>query len=243
MRFRRYLKKIEPALEVPYPERRDLMAEISSHLDDLFDELRAEGLEEAEAEERAVRIMALDDSFLRSMDRVHAPAIRRALAVLPPPISTLVEHVGVGLLAFLVFGFVIVEEKAMIRFFVEMGYFMIPLNLMGLAILILAGERVFSLYIKKDHGEHNIHRRLLSFKFLGMACSLVGVIGTLMGYFQAFSSADRIKAKFDGVFPIWEVSRIAMSTTIWGLTLALVASIAWYVFSAKAGSIERMRLN
>ena len=71
---------------------------------------------------------------------------------------------------------------------------------------------------------------------------LVGVIGTLMGYFQAFSAAERITIKFGGTFPIWEVSRIAISTTIWGLTLALVASIAWYVFRSKGLRIQQMQL-
>lgn len=127
----------------------------------------------------------------------------------------------------------------MYKFFAEMGFFMIPLNLMGLAILVLTAERIFSIYIRKDERAANLSKRLLSFKFLGAACCMVGVIGTLLGFFQAFGAADRITARFGGAFPIWEVSRIAMSPTIWGVTLALLAAIAWYAFSAKAASIEQ----
>jgi uncharacterized membrane protein (UPF0136 family) len=176
------------------------------------------------------------------MDAVHAPRLRRALATLPPPLSMVIEHFSVGLVAALVLFTVILQEEAMLRFFTDMGFFMYPLNLMGLAILFLAGERVFSLYIKKDHSEGNLGRRLLSLKFLAVACTIVGVIGTLLGFFQAFSAADRIAAKFGGTFPIWEVSRIAISTTIWGLTLALVAAIAWYAFRAKSTRIAHMRV-
>lgn len=242
MRFRRYLKYLERGLDVPYPERKSLLKEISTHLEDLYEELRQEGLDEAAAEAKAIKTMALDDSFVASIDEVHAPLVRKALAFLPPPVSVVIEHVGIGLLAAVALITVIAQEEAMIKFFAEMGLFMFPLNLMGLAILILAGERVFSLYIKKDHSEANLGRRLLSLKFLGVACGLVGVIGTLMGYFQAFSAADRIMQKFGGTFPIWEVSRIAMSTTIWGLTLTLLATVAWYVFRAKGARIAQMQL-
>ena len=145
MRFRRYLKYLERGLDVPYPERESLLKEISTHLEDLYDELRQEGLDETAAEAKAIRVMALDDSFVASIDEVHAPVVRKALALLPPPVSVVIEHVGIGLLAAVVLITVIVQEEAMIKFFAEMGVFMFPLNLMGLAILILAGERVFSL--------------------------------------------------------------------------------------------------
>ena len=39
----------------------------------------------------------------------------------------------------------------MIRFIADGGLFMIPLGLMGLVILLLGGERLFSLFVKKDH--------------------------------------------------------------------------------------------
>jgi hypothetical protein len=242
MRFRRYLQQLERGLEVPYPARKGLLQEIASHLEDLYGELRKEGLDEKTAEERAIRTMALDESFISSIDEVHAPLVRQALALLPAPVSLLIEHIGIGLLAAIVFVCVIVKEEPMISFFSEGGFFMIPLNLMGLAILILIGERVFSLFIKKDHSEGNLSRRLVSLKFLGRASILVGIIGTLMGYFRAFSVADRVMEKYEGIFPFWEVSRIAITTTIWGLTIALVSLIGWYVIRAKTMHIEQMRM-
>ncbi len=242
MKFDRYLKQVEKKLAVPYPERKDLLAEIASHLEDLYEEKLRAGFSEQDARQNAMRTMAVDNSFYTDIDEVHAPLVRRALAILPPPLSMVIEHLGVGLVAVLVLITVIIKEEVMIRFFAEMGFFMYPLNLMGLAILFLAGERIFSLYIKKDHSKRNLNQRLLSFKFLGTASAIVGVIGTLLGYFHAFSSAERISAKFGGTFPIWEVSRIAISTTIWGLTLSLVAAIAWYVFRAKGARISEMHV-
>jgi hypothetical protein len=242
MRFDRYLQQLERRLDVPYPARRDLLSELRDHLEALYGEYLADGVAPADAEVQAIRTLAVDETFIGSIDEVHAPRIRAALAHLPTPVSVLIEHVGIGFIAAAVLITVILKEEAMIRFFVEGGFFMIPLNLMGLAILVLAGERIFSLYIKKDHSELNLGRRLLSLRFLGHACALVGVIGTLLGYFQAFRSADRITAKYGGVFPIWEVSSIAITTTIWGLTLALIALISLYVIRSKVARIEQMRI-
>ena len=127
----------------------------------------------------------------------------------------------------------------MIAFMLDGGLFMIPINLAGLAILLLGLERLYSLFIKKDHAQANLGRRLLSLRFLGLLTGLTGVIGTAMGLFQAFSARDRIPEPF----PIYEVCRIALSTTIWGLTLSLVALIIYYVVKAKAERIREMRLS
>jgi len=241
MSFERYLQHLERRLDVPYPARAELLVELAGHLDDLYAQHLAEGAPPDHARELAIRTLALDESFVSSIDSVHAPAVRSALAWLPAPVSLLVEHAGVGLVAIAATTLVLSQEVVMIEFFAEGGFFMIPLNLMGLAIVVLAGERAFSLWVKKDHSEANLRRRLLSLKFLGLGCALVGLIGTLVGYMHAFSAADRIIEQL-GAFPIWEVSRIAFSTTVWGLTLALLALVCWYLVQATAVRIERMRL-
>ena len=242
MSFGRYLRHVEKGLEVPYPQRKELLDEIAAHLEELFEEKLKAGFSEGEAKREALRAMALDEEFVGEIDEVHAPLVRRALATLPPPLSLVIEHFGVGFLAALVLIAIIVREDAMLQFFKEMGFFMYLLNFIGLAIVFLVGERTVSLFFKKDHSEENLGRRLLSLKFLGLASVMVGAIATLLGYFQAFSSASRIAAKYGGEFPIWKVSRIAISPSIWGLTLALVALFGWYAFRAKGERIQAMRL-
>lgn len=242
VRFRRYLQGVERRLEVPYPAREELLRELGGHLDDLYREARAAGLDEGAAVERAIRTLALDEEIVGSLDAVHAPLVRRALAQLPTPLSLALEHAGIGLIAAIAMTVVILEERSMLEFMLDGGLFMIPLNAIGLAILILGGERIVSLYLKKDHSPSNLERRLTSFQFLGLAAALVGLIGTLVGYWQAFSQSTAIAAKHGGVFPIWEVSRIAFTTTIWGLTLALLALCAWYLARTKASRIARLTI-
>ncbi len=235
--FARYLREVEARLDVPYPARRELIDEIAGHLESLHQSLIEEGMDVESAGDEAIRRLALDEELLASMDEVHLPTVRRALAYLPAPVSLVLEHLGVGLLVTAALVAILAKEEGMLDFLSSGGFFMIPLNVMGLAILILAGERTFSLYIKKDHRAGNLRRRLLSLRFLAQACAMVGVIGTLLGFFHAFSASARLE-EIHGAFPIWEVSRVAITTTIWGLTLALIALVVSYVVQSKAARIE-----
>ena len=114
---------------------------------------------------------------------------------------------------------------------------MIPINLAGIAIVVLTIERIWSLFVKKDHAEANLDKRLLSLGFLAVACALTGVLGTAMGFFQAFAVADRLPQPF----PIFEVGRIALTTTILGLTLSLVAVTVRFAVQAKVSRIRALQ--
>lgn len=84
---------------------------------------------------------------------------------------------------------------------------MIPINLAGIAVVLLGLERMYSLFIKKDHSESNLRKRLLSMSFLAVVCALTGVVGTLVGLYEAFSMAEQIAAKFR-LSTAWTVRRL-----------------------------------
>jgi hypothetical protein len=243
MTLNEYLKHIERNLSVPYPARHDLVAEIDAHLHDLYERFRQHGLAEDLAVERAIAEMALDHEILGSLDDIHAPLVRRVLSRLPAPLSFVVEQMTTSSLAMVALAVTLFKERYMVSFIVSGGIWMIPICLMGLAILGIAGERIFSVFLEKDHSPKNLRRGLLSLRFLGLASALTGMIGTLCGYFEAFEAADRIMQKNGGVFPIWYVSKYAVTTTMVGLTFGLVALVVWYVLSAVADRIEQMRVS
>ena len=129
----------------------------------------------------------------------------------------------------------------MLQIILDGGFFMIPLNLAGLAILMLFGERLYSLFVKKDHRHENLFRRLDSLRFLGVLTALTGVLGTLVGGYIAFSRSAEIIARH-GAFPIYDVAAIALTTAIWGICLTVVAEIGHFVVQAKAKRIDGLRL-
>ncbi|MBN1946605.1 MAG: MotA/TolQ/ExbB proton channel family protein [Bradymonadales bacterium] len=237
MSFESYLKRLELRLEVPYPERRELIDEMDAHLSALYQELCDQGLSPEDAEAAALERMAADETFIESIDEVHRPWVVRALRSLPRPLAISIDQLGIGLLGLFMIVTVITKEAAMVGFFLDGGLFMIPITLAGIAMLFVAGERIFSLYLKRDHAEGNLHRRLVLLKFLGFSTALLGVLGTLVGFFQAAGAAVGQNRELS----VYAVTRIALSTAIWGLTLSFLALVAYCMFRAKAESIRGMR--
>lgn len=238
-----YLRGLERWLSVPYPARHELITEISGHIEELYERFRAAGMSDDQALERAIAVMAFDTEMLASLDEAHAPLARKALRRLPVPLSLAVEQFAMGSFALITLVVVIQKEKNMFSLFVGGGLFMIPLGLIAVLLLLLAGERLVSLFVKKDHSARNLQRGILSLQFLGISATLVGVLGTLVGYYEAFAAAPSIMARAGGTFPIWEVSRFALSPMIVGITLGLLTSIIWFLLRAKAHSIEMLRVS
>lgn len=114
---------------------------------------------------------------------------------------------------------------------------MIAIVMAGFAIVVLGIERGYSLFIKKDHSQANLRKRLLSLRFLGLATALTGVIGTLLGFYDAFG----VSSEMGAAFPIYQVAKIAMSTTIAGLTMSLLALLATFMVRAWAERIDSLR--
>ncbi len=90
------------------------------------------------------------------------------------------------------------------------------------------------MFIGKHHAETTFDRGRA---FLAVACVLTGVLGTAMGFLRAFASVDRLPQPF----PILEVGCIALTNTIVGLTLSLVAVIARFAIQAKASRIRALQ--
>lgn len=240
MSYDETLLRLEAELDIPYPERREVIAELRAHIEALHEDLCAQGCPPEQAEQKTLAALALDREFLASMATVHQSAVARALARLPRRVSLGIEYGGLLVIACFLMISLLHEEVEMVEFFFSGGFFMIPLNLAGAAILVLGLERVYSLYIKRDHSSSNLDKRLLSLKFLAVACALTGVVGTLTGLYSAFAAEEVIRARLGGEFPVFEVVAVAMTTSIWGLTLALSGVIFRFVAEAKASRIRAM---
>lgn len=73
--FRSVLARLERQLEVPYPERRELLDELRGHLEGLHETFLAEGLSTSDAERRAIDAMCFDVQFVDGMGEVHRSAV------------------------------------------------------------------------------------------------------------------------------------------------------------------------
>jgi hypothetical protein len=128
-----------------------------------------------------------------------------------------------------------VREEQMLDFFANGGIPMMVVNLLGIVLVIVAVERYISLYVKKDYRPENLGRRMLLVKFIGIASAIIGVNGTLIGIYRSFAISDEIIARL-GEFPIYKVICIAVSTSIWGLTISLLSLIVYSILKAKTAA-------
>lgn len=124
----------------------------------------------------------------------------------------------------------------MLEFFANGGIPMMIVNLLGVILIVVAVERYVSLCVRKDHAPQNLRKRMVLVKFLGLASVITGVNGTLIGIYYSFAKSDEIIARV-GEFPIYRVISIALSTSIWGLTVALLALIIHSILKAKSSSL------
>ncbi|MFC1609604.1 MotA/TolQ/ExbB proton channel family protein [Myxococcota bacterium] len=235
--FEEYLKCVEDKLDIPFPERKLVLGELEAHLEALYFESVKTGTPAHKAREHAIVTLALDQNLLGSLDNIHRTCIANALARLPSRVALGIEYACIGLIG-LALILNTLWRAPMIQLMLDGGVFMIPINVAGIAIIVLSIERFYSLFIKRDHSTTNLERCLLSLKFLAVACTLTGLLGTAMGFFQAFAAADRIGQPF----PIFEVARIALTTTIVGMTLSLVAVTIHFVVKAKVSRISAMQV-
>jgi hypothetical protein len=124
----------------------------------------------------------------------------------------------------------------MLDFFANGGIPMMIVNLLGIILIVVAIERYVSLHVRKDHTPQNLRKRIVLVKFLGLASVITGVNGTLIGIYHSFAKADEIIARL-GEFPVYKVIPIALSTTIWGLTVALLALIIHSILEANSSRL------
>jgi len=232
------LSRLEDLLEVPYPERADLLAELRTHLEDLYEDHLASGHPPPDAYQLTVEAMALDSDFVASISEVHRPLVVRALARLPRNVSLGVEYGAIGATGVLLLTSVLLRGAPMLEALSDGGLFMIPLLLAALAIVFIGLEGLYSLFVKKDHSVTNLGRRFVSLRFLAIATTLTGLVGTFMGLYMACAAAGTVEP-----FPVYLAVKIAITPTIVGLTLSLLAVVFYFLLEAKVARIREMRLS
>lgn len=230
------LRSAAERLDLPQPDRARILEEIAADLEELRAELVRRGVPEAEAEERAVELLAPSDVAVRALVGVHEPLYRALTRRFSPSVMRRSERaailvVTVGALAAAV---VPMARGGLPR---DPSPFLIPIFALLAGVLALAGRKAMQLWLEGDHEPGRLRsgmRPLLGASGLAVGCALAGFI------FELYRFMVRIEASPDRMGPA--LVRWILDTCVLvgaGLVTALVGGLCWFVLLQKVEAVER----
>ncbi len=185
--FAHQLARLEVQLDLPYPERAMLLEELGADLESANEAHRARGLDEAAARAAAEAELLPNQVAQSGLADVHVPAIRRALARLPPPardsFEILATAIPVGALVLY-----LVKEVPMLDFLRDGGFGSYVTVAIGLAGVLLCLQRIIKWFILRDHSAESLRKNTHTPMFLAAAAVTSGPLGSATGYYVVFTA-------------------------------------------------------
>ncbi len=217
--FREALARFERELDLPYPERAELLDEIAADLEAAYDAWRARGLAEAEARAEALREVAPDAPALRALSEVHRPAARRALERLPRAARALAEP-AVLLLPFALVVALLASEVPLVLFLREGGAATVLVLFLGGLALLLDLEKAFRWFVLRDHSPASLAGHTATPLYLAAATALAGLGGSALNAYVVLARVG------DGLVPAEALPvglRESLSCAVTGLALSTLS--------------------
>lgn len=217
--FREALARFERELDLPYPERAELLDEIAADLESAYAASRARGLAEAEARAAALREVAPDAPALEGLSEVHRPAARRALERLPRAARALAEPAALFLPFFLLVS-LLGSEVPLVLFLREGGAATFLVLALGGLALLLDLTRAFRWFVLRDHSPASLAGHTATPLYLAAATALAGLGGSAV---NAYVVLARIG---EGLVPPEALAtglRESLSCAITGLALSTLS--------------------
>lgn len=191
MRFAALLARLERELDVPYPARRELLAEIAADLDAAFEEAVQGGLDPADAEAAAIEALHLDaDPLARAaLEEVHRSAVGRALHRLAPRARAVAGWAGAALPLAITLVYLCLEVPVLDLLRLG-GFAVFPILALGILGTVAALRRAFLWGIVKDHRPESLALDDGTPLHLAFATLLVGLAGTATGVYVSIVGAE-----------------------------------------------------
>ncbi len=218
-RFDEALSRFERELDLPYPERAELLDEIAADLEAAYAASRRRGLAEAEARAAALQEAEPDGPALAALAEVHRPATRRALERLPRAARALAEPAALALPFALVVS-LLASEVPLVLFLREGGAATVVVLALGGLALLLDLERAFRWFVLRDHSAASLAGHTGTPLYLGAAAALAGLGGTALNAYVVLARAGQ------GLIPAEAVPvglRESLSCAVTGLALSTLS--------------------
>jgi hypothetical protein len=181
--FGEELARIEATIDVPYPDRAEVIEEMGADLLAAYREARARGQDEASARRAALSRLCLDEERLSGLADVHAPAPLRWLQRLPPALRSWLRATASAapLAALVVFLVVEVPVNEVLR---NGGPIVTMVMAFGSLGLLIEMQRFFIWFVLRDHSAEALRRNTATPLYLAAATVLLGLLGTAVRYYK-----------------------------------------------------------
>ena len=184
--FAEDLRRLERTIQVPYPERAEILDEMRADLQAAYRHALTQGLDEPSARERALGQLALADDARAELEVVHAPVPLRLFAQLPAQLRSWLRALATAapLAALMLF---LVVEVPVNRFLLEGGNSVFLILAFGSLGLLLEMQRFFIWFVVRDHSAEALRRNTFTPLYLAAATVLMGMLGTSVRYHTVLS--------------------------------------------------------
>ncbi|MFC1537979.1 hypothetical protein ACFL6H_01020 [Candidatus Latescibacterota bacterium] len=232
-RFARILSHINERLVLPQPLKYRIMKEIAADLEDTFNTYTQKGFDENEAEQKALKKIAADDSVIEQLIEVHETPVRKILRRLS---DKMLHRIEITLWISLI---VIIGVIVSAFLFSSNNFSESPFNwLTGLFILSIFGisvSKYYELFIKREHTLITIHRGLSLLIFICCLTMLIGTLGFFVELQESVSISRYGESEFDTAIILLFRS---FSVICFSYASAITGAIIWLILTLKTLNIE-----
>jgi hypothetical protein len=230
------LRAAAEQLDLPQPDRARILEEIATDLEELRAELVRRGVPAAEAEARAVELLAPSEAAVRALVDVHEPLYRSLTRRFSPSVMRRSERIGILVVTIAALAAAIVP-LARGGFPRDPSPFLVPVFALLAGVLALAGRKAFQLWVAGDHAPGRLRigmRALLIASGLALGCAAAGFV------FELYRFMVRIEAspeRMGAALVRWILDTSVLVSA--GLVTALVGGLCWFVLLQKVEAVER----
>lgn len=247
--FKTLLININNKLELPQPTKSRIILEISADLNDAYQSYKNQGMDEQEALDAAREKFNLDKQAINDLIQVHQTSFRRWFDHLSTTAQTWWERlILLCLLTFvLITGGITIMKIPLVGEASPFVWIIIVFLIIAAAVFL---QKVFQIYIKKDHHLPRVKKGLPFMIFL----SGITIVFSMLGYYwQLYSFKEYghiLETKlvyllhttddsFPRIFTLlieWMIESSAFIMV--GMFSTILISLMWYFLMTKVSKIE-----
>jgi hypothetical protein len=237
--FESELRRVAAALDLPQPQRIQILEEIAEDLNELRIELIRRGAGEAEAERRAIEILAPSDLAVRALVGVHEPlydALARRFSS-----SEMRRFERGGLLAATLVAIGIVARALVAEGIVgNPSPLLLPILFLFIGVVVLAGRKGVQLFLEGDHDPEGLREGM---KPILVGSGLAVALAAAGGIVELAFLAARLEASPEAaallVVPWLRDVAVLVGA---GIATALLGGLFWALLLEKVVAVEEAYL-